>query len=170
MKDHPDDHLAEIFDEFGALDKIGWMIETNGWALEASGPQPDTDPPTPAYAYTIGLTALTGFSEIAVFGLAPAAANGLIGLAVDALRGGTQIPYVTELIGLFDNDLRSFFAPVDLAQYGYVFTTAAAWYKGEPFAMTQLLYPDRNGFMPYETGYDQRMRFAQPVIGRLSGA
>jgi hypothetical protein len=30
-----------------------------------------------------------------------------------------------------------------------------------------LLYPDRNGFMPYETGYDQRMRLAQPVLGAL---
>jgi len=31
-----------------------------------------------------------------------------------------------------------------------------------------LLYPDRNGFMPYETGFDQRMRLAQPVVGTLS--
>jgi hypothetical protein len=33
--------------------------------------------------------------------------------------------------------------------------------------VVQLLYPDRNGFMPYETGFDQRMRLAQPVIGEL---
>ncbi len=33
--------------------------------------------------------------------------------------------------------------------------------------MTQLLFPDRNGFMPYEAGYEQRMRFAQPVIGTV---
>ena len=31
--------------------------------------------------------------------------------------------------------------------------------------MIQMIYPDRNGFMPYETGYEQRMRLAQPVIG-----
>jgi len=33
--------------------------------------------------------------------------------------------------------------------------------------VVQLLYPDRNGFMPYELGYDQRLRFAQPVIGQV---
>jgi len=33
--------------------------------------------------------------------------------------------------------------------------------------MVQLIYPDRNGFMPYEPGFDQRMRFAQPVIGTI---
>ena len=47
-------------------------------------------------------------------------------------------------------------------------TRAIAWYRGEPFELVQLLYPDRNGFMPYEAGYDQRMRFAQPVLGRDS--
>ena len=32
--------------------------------------------------------------------------------------------------------------------------------------MVQLIYPDRNGFLPYEAGFDQRrMRLAQPVIG-----
>ena len=149
------------------MDKIEWMIETNGWALEAVAPRSDTEPPTPAYAYTIGLTALTGFSEIAVFGLTPAAANGLIGLVVDALRGGTEIPYDTELIGLLDNGLRCLFAPVDLDVHGATFATSRAWHGDAPFSMAQLLYPDRNGFMPYETGYDQRMRFAQPVLGRL---
>ena len=34
--------------------------------------------------------------------------------------------------------------------------------------MVQLLYPDRNGFLPYEAGFDQRMRYAQPVIGNVA--
>jgi hypothetical protein len=34
--------------------------------------------------------------------------------------------------------------------------------------MVQLVYPDRNGFMPYETGYEQRMRLAQPVVGEFT--
>ena len=46
-------------------------------------------------------------------------------------------------------------------------STAVAWYRGELPDVVQLLYPDRNGFMPYETGFDQRMRLAQPVVGTL---
>ena len=71
----PDFHIPHA-------EKIEWMIETNGWALEPVTPRADTDPPTPAYAYTIGVPALTGFPEIAVFGLTPVASNGLITLVV----------------------------------------------------------------------------------------
>ena len=158
--DLPDFHIPHA-------EKIEWMIETNGWALEPVPADPDTSPPSPAYAYTIGLTGLTDFPEIAVFGLTPAAANGLIGLVVDALVGGTEIPLGVELVGLLDNQLRCVFAPVDLSGHGGRFATAAAWYAGATFEVAQLLYPDRNGFMPYEAGYEQRLRYAQPVVGTL---
>lgn len=156
----PDFHIPHA-------EKIEWMIETHGWALEPVPADASAEPPSPAYAYTIGVPALTGFPEVAVFGLTPAAANGLAGLVVDALRGGTEIPTGVELVGLLDNDLRCVFAPVDLGAEGHRFGTAAAWYAGQPFEMVQLLYPDRKGFMPYEAGYDQRMRLAQPVVGTL---
>jgi hypothetical protein len=148
-----------------AFEKIEWMIQTKGWALEPVAPRSDTEPPTPAYAYTIGVPAAVGFPEVAVFGLTPAAATGLIGLVVDACRGGTEIPFGVELVGLLDNDLRCLFAPVDLDVHGAAFETAASWYRGEAFSLVQLLYPDRNGFMPYEEGFERRLRFAQPVIG-----
>jgi len=102
-----------------------------------------------------------------VFGLTPVAANGLVTLVADARRGGTEIPLGIELIGLLDNDLRCLFAPIDLDRWGPWFATAAAWYRGEVFEMVQLLYPDRNGFMPYEAGFEQRMTLAQPVIGTV---
>lgn len=148
-------------------EKIEWMIETHGWALEAVAPSSQTDPPTPAQAYTIGLPALAGFPEIVVFGLTPAAANGLLGLVIDAVRGGTEIPLGVELVGLLDNDLRCMFAPVDLELHEELMATARAWYRGASFDAVQLLYPDRNGFMPYETGFEQRLRLAQPVVGEI---
>lgn len=148
-------------------EKIEWMIEANGWALEPVSPRADTEPPTPAYAYTIGLPALVGFPEIALFGLTPVASNGLITLVVDALRGGTEIPLGIELVGLLDNDLRCMFAVVDTDDASGTFATLDAWYRGQPYEVVQLLYPDRNGFMPYEVGYDARLRYAQPVIGNV---
>jgi hypothetical protein len=154
----PDFHIPHA-------EKIEWMIETDGWALEPVAPDSETDPPTPSYAYTIGVPALVGFPEIAVFGLTPVAAKGLLGLVIDACRGGTEIPFGIELLGLLDNELRCLFAPVDVDAYGAFFRTAASWYRGESFDLVQLLYPDRNGFMPYEPGFDQRLRFAQPLVG-----
>lgn len=154
----PDFHIPHA-------EKIEWMIETDGWALEPVAPRADTDPPVPAYAYTIGVPALTGFPEIAVFGLTPVATKGLVGLVIDALRGGTDIPVGVELVGLLDNDLRCAFAPVDVERAGELFATARAWYRGEPYALVQLVYPDRNGVMPYEAGFESRMRLAQPLVG-----
>ena len=167
MKDHPDDHLAERFEAMSDRDKIDFMIETNGWAIEAVQPDAETDPPTPGYAYTIGLTADVGFPEVAVFGLTPAASKGLLTLVADACRGGTEIRHGVELVGLLDNELRCMFAPIDLSPWGPYFLAAASWYDGMSFEIVQLLYPDRNGFMPYEIGYEQRMTLAQPVIGTV---
>ncbi len=157
--DLPDFHIPHA-------DKIEWMIETSGWALEPVPPIADSDPPVPAYAYSIGLPELTGFADVAVFGLKPIAVHGLLGLVVDMLQGGTEIPMGVELVGLLDNDLRCVFAPIDLEIWSPFFTTAAAWYR-KPFEMVQLLWPDRNGFLPTEVGYAQNMRIAQPVIGTV---
>jgi len=156
----PDFHLPHA-------EKIEWMIETNGWALEPVSPNPDLDPPTPAYAYTIGLPSLVEFPEVVVFGLTPVATRGLLDLLIDMLQGGTEVPVGVELVGLFDNDLRCEFAPIDVEQWSELFGTALAWYRGEPFEAVQLLWPDRNGFLPTEAGFAQHLRLAQPVIGAV---
>jgi hypothetical protein len=163
----PRDPLAEKYAAMDAAEKLEWMIETAGWALEPVAANTEHDPPTPAYAYSIGMPTAVGFPDVAVFGLTPVASIGLVTLVADACRGGTEIPLGVELVGLLDNELRCMFAPVGLEVWGPYFETATAWYGGEPFEMVQMLYPDRNGFMPYEVGYEQRMRFAQPVIGNL---
>lgn len=149
------------------VDKIEWMIETEGFAVEPVAPQPDTEPPLGGYTYTIGFPDHTGFADVVVFGLTPVAARGLIGMVAEVLRGGTEVPLGVELVGLLDNDLRCVFAPVDTAQHTGLFATAQAWYGTETFPMVQLVYPDRNGFLPYEAGFDQRLRFAQPLVGTL---
>ena len=43
----PDFHLPHA-------EKIEWMVETDGFAVEPVPPDPDADPPQPAYTYTIG--------------------------------------------------------------------------------------------------------------------
>ncbi len=157
----PDFHIPHA-------EKIEWMIETAGWALETVAPRADSEPPTPAYCYSIGLPAMIpGFAEIAIFGLTPVAAKGLLDLVVDMLRGGTEIPLGIELVGLLDNELRCLFLAVpEPAESGW-FATASAWYRGSGYQMVQLLWPDRNGFLPTEVGYSQAMRLAQPVVGSL---
>jgi Domain of unknown function (DUF4262) len=162
VTDLPDFHIPHA-------EKIEWMVEENGWAIEPVAAQPDTDPPVAGYVYTIGFPEAFDFPEIVLFGLQPAAARGLFDLVADLLRGGTEIPMGVELTGLFDNDLRCVFAPVDLAEWGVLFATGVAWHRGAPFELTQLLWPDRNGFLPTEPGFDRRLTLAQPVLGVVTG-
>lgn len=164
------DHLDPDADKWEALDardKIEWMIESTGWALEAVAARPDVVPPNPSYAYSIGFPGAVDFPEVAVFGLTPVAAKGLVTLVADARRGGTEIPLGVELVGLLDNELRCLFAPIDLDTWGPLFDTATSWYRGAAFEMVQMLFPDRNGWMPYESGYDERLQIAHPVIGTV---
>jgi Domain of unknown function (DUF4262) len=158
--DLPDFHLPHA-------EKIEWMIESDGFALEVVPPDADSVPPQAGYSYTVNFPHLVQFPDVVVFGLTPVAARGLIGLVRDTLAADVEIPLGVELVGLLDNELRCCFAPVELAQWAPLFATAQAWYGGEPFEIVQLVYPDRNGFLPYETGFDQHLRYAQPVIGQV---
>jgi Domain of unknown function (DUF4262) len=148
-------------------EKISWMVETKGFAVEPVAARLDTDPPLAGYIYTIGFPEAFGFPDVVVFGLAPAAASGLLDLVASMLRDGTQIPIGVELTGLFDNDLRCVFAAVDLGQFAELFATGVAYRRGAPFDVVQLLWPDRNGFLPTEVGFDRTRVLAQPVIGDL---
>jgi Domain of unknown function (DUF4262) len=157
----PDFHIPHA-------EKIEWMIETEGYALEVVPPDAENDPPQAGYSYTINFPDHVGFPDVVVFGLIPVAARGLLGLVRDMLAAGTEIPIGAELVGLLDNELRCRFAAVNLVEWAPLFATAQAWYRGDEFDVVQLVYPDRNGFLPYEAGFDQRLRFAQPVIGSVS--
>ena len=142
------------------------MLETTGWALEAVRPRVSDSSASPAHAYSIGVTALTGFPEILVIGLAPATANDVISVTVDALRNGTEIPIACELVGLLDGEQRCAFAPLaedDASKW----CPAVSEYTDISVEVVQMLYPDRQGFLPYEAGYEQRMRYAQPIIGAM---
>lgn len=150
-------------------DKIAWMIETHGFALEAVPARSDLTPPLPGYTYTVGLPQATGFPEIVVMGLTPAASRGLLDLVVGLVRSGVELPLGVALVGVLDNDLRCVLAPVDVAEWSPLFATGCAWHGSDRFPMVQLLWPDRQGFLPHESGFDQRLVYAQPVVGDASG-
>jgi hypothetical protein len=151
-------------------DKIAWMIESKGWAIEPVPPRPDADPPMPGYAYTIGLESSFGFPEVVLFGLTPAAASGLADLLVGLLADGVEIPVGAIFTGLFDNELRCALLPIDLDTYEDLFQVASSWHRGDEFRVLQLAWPDKNGWLPWESGFEHRLLFAQPVVGAVPGA
>ena len=156
----PDFHIPHA-------EKIEWRSETHGWAREPVAANYEVGPPLAGYVYTIGYPEAFGFPEVVVFGLTPSAARGLFDMIADMLRGGTEIPLGVELTGFFDGELRCVFAPIALQVVGDLLTTAVAWRRGASFDAVQLLWPDRNGFLPTEEGFDRRLVLAQPVVAAI---
>jgi len=70
-------------------------------------------------------------------------------------------------LGLFDGEQRAALLPVEVEQHAELFDTAFAFYGAVPFRMVQLAWPDRNGWMPWEAGFEHRLVLAEPVVGSL---
>jgi len=160
---------GDVFPDRGMehRDKIAWMIETAGWAIEPVPPRPDLDPPVPGYAYTIGLEPAFGFPEVVVFGLTPVAARGLLGLLVEFLAGGTELPIGPVFVGLLDGEQRCALLPVEVQECAELFDAATDWHGTTGYRVVQLTWPDRNGWLPWEPGFEHRLVNAQPVLGSL---
>lgn len=146
------------------LDKIRWIIEEQGWAAEpvAATTEPE---PTPGYTYSIGFEPTFGQPEVVIFGLQPVAARGLLGMVADQHGGGVSLPIGGMFTGLLENDLRCCLLEVPAAQVVERFPTADGILGVGGYRVLQFVWPDRAGRLPWDDGYDDRLRLAQPVIG-----
>ncbi len=86
-------------------------------------------------------------------------------MVVELLRDDVAIPVGDQFTGLLDNDLRAALLPVDVAENGGLFGSAIDWYESASFRVVQLAYPDPNGWLPWEAGFDRRRLLSQPIIG-----
>lgn len=145
------------------VDKIAWVIETNGWCAEPVAPR--DDPPTPGYTYTIGFEESFRHPEVVIFGLQPVAARGLIEMLAMHIDAGGVIPDGM-FVGFLDDDLPAALLPVDMEEHAGLFETATAFYLHDNYRVCQFVWPDRNAKMPWDEGYEDRLRLAQPVIGQ----
>jgi len=154
----------DVFPDRGMAhdDKIAEVVELNGWC--AVPVAPSEDPPTPGYTYTVGFETTYGHPEVVIFGLQPVAARGLMEMMVEYLAGGGHLPEGV-FVGLLDNDLPSALLPIDPEEIDGLVDSATAFHRGPDFRTVQFVWPDRNGLLPWNEGYDERLRLAQPVVG-----
>ncbi len=146
------------------MEKLEWMLETHGWGVEPVQPVEGAEP-RPAYSYTFGLEALCGQPELVLFGLAPAAARGLLDLIVGHLRADGELPVGQLFNGLLDNELISALLDVDRDEHGHLFPTLPKIYGDQQWRVRQFVWPDRSGALPWDAGWPEKLRLAQPVVG-----
>jgi len=153
----PDRHMSH-------RDKVEFMIERDGWGMDAIPPRLDTDPPVPGYGYTVGFGDRFGFAEVCLFGLSPASCRGLLGLVADALAGGTELPVGAPFIGLLDGGQPCALLPIDPAVTAGMFPALEEMELGDA-PVVQLAWPDPAGKLPWEEGFSPRMAVLQPLVG-----
>lgn len=152
-------------------DKIEFMLEREGWALDAVAARRDLDPPLPRYAYTVGFEDRFRFPEVCIFGLSPAACHGLFSLVADALAGGTELPVGPPFIGLLDNEQPCALLPVDAPSSAVLFPALTehqhlAGRAEDAFQMVQMAWPDGAGLLPWEPGFADDLALVQLLLGQ----
>lgn len=150
-------------------EKVEFMLEREGWALDAVAARTDIDPPLPRYAYTIGLEDLVGFPELCLFGLKPVACRGLFGLVVDALAGGTELPIGAPFVGLLDGGQACALLEVDASAAAGMFPALTEHHRlageaDDAFRMVQLVWPDPAGRLPWEPDFSAELAPVQLLL------
>ena len=101
------------------------------------------------------------------------AARGQLAMIAGQHCGGVQLPVDAVFVGLLESDLPCALLEVDLAGHAGSFPDAAAYHTdrgvGAEWRMLQFVWPDRSGLLPWDAGFDDRLRIAQPIIATTGG-
>ena len=156
--------------DMSARDKIEFMLEREGWAMDAVRARGDLNPAMPTYSYTIGFRDRFAFPDVCIFGLTPVACRGLFGLVADALAGGTQFPVGPAFMGLLDGGQPCAFLPVDAPSAAGMFPSLVDHERingrdPDHFDLVQLAWPDPNGNLPWEPAFATVLLPVQLLLG-----
>ena len=145
----------------GQIDRQGW-----GWQIVGPDRGDDEHEPFPHYCYTVGLVA-KGLPDIIVVGLdvrtAMAAGDEII---TRAMANAIQpFDLNKELLDVFKGTRAMLVdvPPAEAAKRSLFAHDYAAAVNKTP-DLIQLVWPDRNGRLPFEDGADPRVVEAQPVL------
>lgn len=156
-------------------DKIEFMLDREGWAIDTVAGRADTDPALPRYAFTVGFEERFAFPEVCVVGLSPVACRGLFDLVADALAGGTQLPVGQAFIGLLEGGQPCSFLPIDAPACLDMFPSLAEHHQLAGRApsdvhLVQLAWPDGRGLLPWEPGFAADLVTVQVLLGEPPAA
>ena len=137
-------------------------IADPGWSVQmiAAGEGPDE----PAFGYTIGLFHNYQQPELIVVGLRHELMHSMLNDVAQRIKDGKVLAVGEKLVDVlegFDVTLREVRTKESFKQHvGY-----ALWfYKGKPFPLFQLVWPDKQGRFPKEKGTSDGFNAQQPLL------
>jgi hypothetical protein len=137
-------------------------IELYGWHV-IKIPE-DTSGPT--IVYSIGFNHSFEHPEILIIGLEIEAAHFLINRIGDAIREGLVLKPGHFYSNLFEK-IDCYFTSVDSKYYKEYAGYAEQFYQGPSFPILQCIYPTLSGIYPWQVGWPEQLKKAQPILGPI---
>ncbi|GBG14515.1 chemotaxis protein [Novimethylophilus kurashikiensis] len=160
MADHDHDEDCECCrlgpDEY--LEQVEAIIEQYGLAVIPTGTECAGRPVK--FSYTVGLSS-QGMPELIVFSMPPDISQPILNHAANLLRKNALA---------FDEPVQFKFLPLPLvfkkvpAGAAEDFICVANVRAGEPLPAVQVVWCDADGNFPWQAGFDERAKFAQPLL------
>lgn len=165
-------------DRFSAVDAFWFRIEaalTRGdcFIVHVSG-----SPTAPSWAYTIGFLEHLGEPELVTTGLSPESSQAFLQWAFHQAKAGDPLPVGREHrrvcwlelpISIVELPPDQYLPPSDMGNMLFGYYEARGGFPVEP-RMHQLIWPDFDGRLPWDAGFDEHWRPYQPLLDEVPWA
>ena len=111
-----------------------------------------------SFSYTIGFEKSYGHPEIIIFGLPAEPAHRILSATAAAIKEGETMPLHEPVENIIGGDLKVKFKPLDHAAYDDCLSVAIAAYGTKDFRTQIMLWPDKEGKYPIDTGYSIKVQ------------
>jgi uncharacterized protein DUF4262 len=142
-----------------ATDPLAGHVARRGWgvvSVPAEGRRP-------AYAFTVGLWHSFSHAEASVFGRDEDEMVGWLEVVGDEVKAGRVLlpdRVGDDVVGVVE----VFPRPALASWHRHLFGAAMTFYRGQPVPMLQLVWPDRDGVLPWEPGCAEDCLDLQPRL------
>jgi Domain of unknown function (DUF4262) len=135
------------------------FVRDYGWNVTGVA----ADEQTPGWAYSIGLWHTLGSPEVVVFGLSIEPMMGMVNIVGDQIRDGQALQPDQRRAGVIEG-FEVIVRPVHPDWYGDFFGAAIDFYQEPPLPIVQLVWPDKQGRYPWDTGAHAALFEQQPML------
>lgn len=139
-------------------------IQDHGWFV-LKVPE---DVEGPGFAFTVGLWANYQHPELIIVGLNLDVMHQILNLAGNEVRDGRQRFKAGQLTSELIEGYPCAFAEVALEVYKDYLGYAQWLYRHESFPALQCVWPDQQGYFPWQPQFLDALRTSQPMLGQPS--
>ncbi|MDR5744441.1 DUF4262 domain-containing protein [Caballeronia sp. LZ029] len=144
------------------LDQTERTVAIHGHAVIGIAADAKAKPPTPGFAYTVGLETTYGQPELIIFGLPYDVAHGVLNDIAARIKNDGFAPKDGDSDDQTLRGNRVFFRAVPASVIGKHLRIAHV--LREDVSALQIIWPDPFGKFPWEDGADLRYAYAQPLL------